>query len=243
MRKDGLGKLYDRLTPEERFRLVIEAEVRGDEEESGRLVRSAPRCTYTVAVPAYTSLVRSSHEVTWAVCLDLLPSLARMRMIAAFREALPLTYNRCIDEALSAYLDGDKAGSRRAWEAAGKTGEPPGWRECDEEEEDPEVEEALDSITGRIEVASERFTGLLKNLELGIAADARALWEAFSNFSRTELGLEPKKLVKFWYEAALPEIEELEALTEGLEIGREKLEESEALLKSGWSKLMSSSRG
>ena len=243
MRKDGLGKLYDRLTPEERFRLVVESEVRGDEEESARLVRSAPRYTYTEADPAYTSLVQASRDVTWAVCLDLVPILSKVGMIEAFREALPLTYNCCIDEAHSAYLDGDRAGSSRAWRAAGKTGEPPGWRECDEEEEDPELEEALDSITGRIGRFSERFIGLLKDLEFDIAADGRALWEAFSNFSRTELGLEPRKLVKFWYEAALPEIEKLEALTEGFEMDREKLEESEALLKSGWSKLISSGRG
>jgi hypothetical protein len=82
---------------------------------------------------------------------------------------------------------------------------------------------------------------MLKNLELSIAADARVQWEAFSNFSRTELGLEPKKLMQFWYEAALPELEALEELTEGLEIDQERLKESsEALLKSGWSKLMSS---
>jgi hypothetical protein len=30
MRKDGLAKHYDRLTPEERFRLFIEARARGD---------------------------------------------------------------------------------------------------------------------------------------------------------------------------------------------------------------------
>jgi hypothetical protein len=240
MRKDGLGKLYDRLTSEERFRLVIGAEVRGDEEESARLVRSAPLYTCTEADPAYASLLRASHEVTWAMCLDLAPSLAKAGMIAAFREALPTTYNRCAADALSAYLDGHRAGSRRAWEAAGKAGDPPGWREHDEGEEDPELEEAWGSINGRIEGYSERFTGLLKDLELVIYADARALWEAFSNFSRTELGLEPKKLVKFWYEAALPEIGELEALTEGLEIDRKKLEESEALLRSGWSKLIGS---
>ena len=33
MRKNGLGKLYDRLTPEERFRLVIEAKTRGNGED------------------------------------------------------------------------------------------------------------------------------------------------------------------------------------------------------------------
>ena len=59
MKKNGLGKLYDRLTPEERFRLVVEAEVRGDEGESRRLVQSAPRYTYEEADPAYTRLARA----------------------------------------------------------------------------------------------------------------------------------------------------------------------------------------
>ena len=236
MRKDTLEKLYDRLTPEERFRLVIEAETRGDEEEFGRLVRSAPRYTYTEADPAYTNLVRASQTVTWAVCLDLVPRLAKMQMIAAFRETLTLTYNACENKAIDAYLGGHKAGSRRAWEAAGKMGDPPGWGE--EEEEDPEIEEALDQVAEYIQGASQRLTGFLKDLELKTASEARAQWEAFSNFSREELGLEPKKLVKFWFEAALSEIEELEALTEDVELDREKVEESEGYIRDGWRKLV-----
>jgi len=236
VRKDGLGKLYDRLTPEERFRLVIEAETRGDEEESERLVRGAPRYTYTEADPAYTRRVRASQDVTWAVCLDLLPRLARIQMVRAFSEALPLTYNACENEAIDAYLNGHEAGSRRAWEAAGKAGDPPGWEEV--VEEDPQVEEALKRIAIHIQGASGRFTGLLKDLELETAAEARALWDAFSNFSREELGLEPRKLVKFWFEPALSEIEELEALTKGVELDREKVEESEGYIRDGWRKLV-----
>jgi hypothetical protein len=76
------------------------------------------------------------------------------------------------------------------------------------------------------------------DLELETAAEARALWEAFSNFSHEELGLEPKKLVKFWFEAALSEIEELEALTENVELDREKVEESEGYIRDGWRKLV-----
>ena len=238
MRKDGLGKLYDRLTPEERFRLVMEAEIRGDESESRRLVDSAPRYTYTQADPAYTRRVKASHDVTWAICLDLLPRLARMQIVRTFSEALPLTYNVCENEAIGAYLDGHKVGSRRAWEAAGKTGDPPGWGEEDEEEEDPEIEQALGQLASYIQRCSKRFIGLLKDLELETAAEARALWEAFSNFSREELGLEPKKLVKFWFEAALSEIEELEALTENVELDREKVEESEGYIRDGWRKLV-----
>ena len=235
MRKDGLGKLYDRLTPEERFRLVIEAEVRGDKGEFGRLVQSAPRYTCTMADPAYTRLLRASRDVTWAVCLDLYPRLGQVRIVRSFSEALPLTYNACEGEAHLAYLDGRETGAREGWRAAGKEGNPP-----EPDEDDPETEVALERIGSRIQGASKRFTGLLKDLELEIAREARALWEAFGNFSREELGLEPRKLVKFWLDDALPEIEELEALTEGLEIDREKLEESEDLLRSGWRKLISS---
>jgi hypothetical protein len=80
--------------------------------------------------------------------------------------------------------------------------------------------------------------GLLKDLELETAAEARALWEAFSNFSREELGLEPKKLVKFWLEPALSEVEELEALTKGVELDREKMEESEGYIRASWQRLV-----
>src|SRR5829696_5131449 len=240
MKKDGLGKLYDRLTPEERLRLVIEAETRGDEEESERLVRGAPRYTYTQANPAYTRRVRASQDVTWAVCLDLLPRLARIQMVRAFREALPLTYNACENEAISAYFDGHRDGSRHGWQAAGKTGELPGWEEAweEEDEEDPQIEETLNRVTTHIQGASNRFMSLLKDLEFETATEARALWEAFSSFSREELGLEPKKLVKFWFETALSEIEELEALTKGVELDREKVEESEGYIRAGWRKLV-----
>ena len=40
MRKDGLRRHYDRLTPEERFRLDVSALARGDTAESERLVGS-----------------------------------------------------------------------------------------------------------------------------------------------------------------------------------------------------------
>ena len=52
--KNGLGKLYDRLTPEERFRLDVEAMARGDEEESELLTRTCQRETYTMNHRGYT---------------------------------------------------------------------------------------------------------------------------------------------------------------------------------------------
>ena len=89
-----------------------------------------------------------------------------------------------------------------------------------------------------MEWASVGFSSLPQNLELEIATDARALWEAFSTFCRHELGTEPKKLVKLWFETALPEIEQLEALTQDVETDQEEVEKNQALLKDGWRKLM-----
>jgi hypothetical protein len=45
MSKNGLRRHYDRLTPEERFRLDVLAQARGDLEESERLTRTCQRET------------------------------------------------------------------------------------------------------------------------------------------------------------------------------------------------------
>ena len=46
--KRGLGRLCDRLTPEERFRVDVSALARGDEEESERLAVTRPLRDYTM---------------------------------------------------------------------------------------------------------------------------------------------------------------------------------------------------
>jgi hypothetical protein len=235
MRKNGLGKLYDRLTPKERFKLVMEAEVRGDKKESGQLIQSAPRYTYEQADSAYTDLVKASKDLTWVVCLDLLPRLADMRMASAFAEILPLACGAFAEDARACYLRGRREGAERAWRAAGKDGDLP--------EEEPNGEgsgakEALGRLSVRMEWASEGFADLARKLELENAKGARALWEAFSNFCVEELGVEPKKLVKMWFEAALPEVEELEARTQEVAAEREEVEKNEAAIEEGWRKLV-----
>jgi hypothetical protein len=46
--KKGLGRLYDRFTLEERFRLNVLALVHADEEESERFIAAYPRRDYTM---------------------------------------------------------------------------------------------------------------------------------------------------------------------------------------------------
>jgi hypothetical protein len=49
VRSNRLVKVYDRLTPQERFVLAITADARGDETERRELMRTCPHYCYTIA--------------------------------------------------------------------------------------------------------------------------------------------------------------------------------------------------
>ena len=93
MKKDGLKKLYDRLSPEERFKLFIEAIARGDEEEGRNLEKSCPRVVYEMNAMAYEDLVGASEKITVMACLDLTPRLIKLRMLAVFSGVLDFLRN------------------------------------------------------------------------------------------------------------------------------------------------------
>jgi hypothetical protein len=242
LKKKGVGKLYDRFTPEERFRLDLEAMTRGDEEESRRLVDSCPRKSYTMTDIAFTDRWRVSEVITLTMCIDLAQYLSKLRMVIAFREALPPTYNACENQAILAYLDGYEVGARRAWEDAGMEGDPPRWRNGDEVEEDPALEKALDAISDRIQGMSARFMGLLEaDLESHFAQEAKTIWEAFGLFCRGELEVEPEKLAAVWMRPALDEIKEHEETFESAEADAERVEEYRQALLGAWKKLVRTS--
>jgi hypothetical protein len=74
MKKDGLRKFYEYLTPEERFRLFIEARGRADAGECRNLEKSCPRLVYEMNDMAYEDRVRASEKMTTLACLDLAPA-------------------------------------------------------------------------------------------------------------------------------------------------------------------------
>src|SRR4030095_3084707 len=102
--------LYDRLTPEERFRLDVEAMARDDSEESRRLVDTCPRHSYTMTDLAFSGRCKTIHGMVLALCVELAQHMSRLNMLDAFREVLP--YARVVyrDEGESAYMEGHEAG-------------------------------------------------------------------------------------------------------------------------------------
>ena len=230
MRKDGLAKHYDRLTPEERFRLFIEARARGDAGERRHLEKSCPRLIYEMNDKAYEDRVRASEEITTLVCLDLAPRLIKLRMLAAFSAVLAALRNICLDESHSAYLRARALGER-----ARRSAHP---KDYPRERRDPDLETAddLGKITSRIEDEWAVFV-----YHIGRPEDMRievvAMWKAFSSFACEEIGLEPKTLVKAWFEPILPEIEAVEDTLDTTETNPQRLQEYASILRQLWSML------
>jgi hypothetical protein len=89
MRQNGLGKLYERLTPEERFRLDVLASARGDAEESELLTRTCQRETYTMNHRGYTGRWTGAYELTLRMYIAVNNELAKLQMIDAVRGLVP----------------------------------------------------------------------------------------------------------------------------------------------------------
>lgn len=240
MKRNGLGKLYDRLTPEERFRLDVEAMARSDEAESRKLVDTCPRKNYSASDWGFSGRWQVTIELTLFVSLDLSQHLSRLKMLDALREALPTLRTVFENEAAMTYMRGYEAGSRHAWKAASMEGDPPGWEplendDYDEGKSDPQIEENLDTLSGRIEEV-DLAPRLLEKLEQSIAEDALAIWEGYRRFCVEELDLEAGKLLAVVFEPAVNGLIRLMALKEklGLEPDEEKAGEYRDVLSECW---------
>src|SRR5215203_2569993 len=164
--KKGLGRLYNMLTPEERFRLKVLALARGDEKESERLTATCPRRGYTMYDWGFVGRWESARELAMLAYVDVSRCLDKIKMIAAFRSLFPFLSTIWQDDVHWAYFDGHRAGSGHAWNWSCKTGEPPGWEAVEEEAErnaDPTMGEDLEKWTGDGSYA--RLEGKLEEME------------------------------------------------------------------------------
>jgi hypothetical protein len=239
MRRGRLDRFYPSFTGEERFRLHLEALYRGDEAEVKRLLASCPRESYVMNEVSYAYRCKASKEIVDMLDRVLAPLLAKLEMIEGFRETLPYAFEIYTNEAVGEYRDGYQAGSKHAWEAAGKRGDPPGWeeRKGDEEDKDSEIRR-LRSLTKRLEKVSGVVVGPLEELERNLLEEALTIWTAFANCCSEECGVEPEKLVKAWFAPMLSEIEKLKNLSGSIELNPEMLKEYEAAFKEMWNQVV-----
>ena len=238
MRKDKLGKFYDRFDPDERFRLVLEAAARRYEEEIERLRDTCPRVRYTAIDIAYSDRISGSLKMTMLICQLLAPSLTKIRTLAAFRKVLSYATDQCINKARLAYVRGHETGVSRAWKAAGKKGDPPKRLWKGTAQDNAAMEAELGDLQVIMGYLREAIAGFLQNelegKERRAASEVLTIWEAFTTFCNEQLQLEPETLLQAWFEPTLHEIEELENLPEPPEVDVKKLQKYEAGFKQAW---------
>lgn len=236
-KRNGLGKLYDKLTPEERFRLDLEAMARGDREESQRLTRTCPRRTYVMNDWGFAGRWSLTTELTLRVYARIAQLLERLRLADAFRTLPPYSNQLTQNIAEEAYFDGHKAGSYKAWNAADKTGRPPGWSDdVEEDEEDPVIERDLGELEAKVTKYGDLLPEILDRFERTAAAEALTCWEGFAAFCTDVWRVEAEKVLRVVLEDEAPRVEEMKARAGrlGVEADLERVEELRAALAEGW---------
>jgi hypothetical protein len=204
-------------TSNRRFRLVVEAVARGNEQEADRLAAACPRKVYRMIDAGYGDRMRASSEIVSAVCLDLGPRLGKLRMVEASREFLPLFLGRGMDVAAMAWLDGY---------AEGKSG----GRKRDDEIVEAGIEKAIDDA----KLAINRVLEVLEKLRDDVAAEIKGIWEGFNRFSKRELRLEPDTLVSAWFAPALTHLHAVCDALDGVQPAAALLDQYEATLTKMW---------
>jgi hypothetical protein len=245
MRQSGHARYYDRLTPEERFRLDVLATARGDEEESELLNRTCQRETYTMNHRGYTGRWTGTYEITLRMYIAINNELSKLQMIDAFRELVPYSQTLSHNIAFEAYFSGHVSGSRHAWGYAGMEGSPPQWpddgpngeiMEPDDDERDPAVGRDLEELRAAVDKNGEFLPELLDRLERELATNALSLWEGFAAFCEESVGVPAEKVVAVVLEPVGGRIEDLKERAERLKLkpNAETVEEISEGLAESW---------
>jgi hypothetical protein len=218
--KKGLHKHYDRLKPEERFRLDVLAMAREDSRESERLVSSCPRFSYTMNEMGFVERWRSAIEITLRVYIPLGEQLAKLRMIDAFRVFVPYSQTLSSNMVLDAYYKGHEAGSRHAWAYAGKGGAPPAWpedgpegelMELEEDEQDTAMEREADEVEAVAEEYNRFLPDVLDELERRCVKEAFGIWTGYAGFCEDDMGVAAEKIAAVVLEPVVGGIEDMKS--------------------------------
>jgi hypothetical protein len=245
MSKNSLHRHYDRLTPEERFRLDVLAMARGDMAESERLVLSCPRFSYTMNDRGFAGRWQGATEITLRIYIPLGELLAELQMVDAFREMVPYSQSLLSNIAFEAYFDGHESGSRHAWAYAGKSGGPPAWpddgpdgeiMEPEEDERDP----AMDRDVKELETIVEKYGGFLPEIldraERSIVSQAVNIWSGYAAFCEQSAGVDAEKVAGVILEPAMGLIADMKVRAErlGVEADAQIVEEVRQTLGETW---------
>jgi HEPN domain-containing protein len=247
MSKNGLHRHYDRLRPEERFRLDVLAMARGDAAESERLVGSCPKFSYRMNDRAFVGRWTGAMDVTLRTYLPLERLLSKLQIIDAFRQLVPYAQTLSRSVATESYFIGYHHGSLRAWEDAGEAGRPPAWPAIGAEkpegaDEDPAIQRGMEDLDWKLAKYGELLPEIMDRMEREFVEGALDLWSGFATFCAESVGVAAEKLLAATLQEgpgaeAVKRVEDLKDRVErlGLEPNEESIQEIRHFLAEAWS--------
>jgi hypothetical protein len=239
--------MYDRLTAQERFRLVVEAFAREDQREAERLSNTCPCKAYKMNDVDFSSRLRASDLIVSHVYAELVEVLSTLRAIEAYREAVD-TYEellfasleRATEEAALSFHQGWDAGCDHAWRVAGKHGPFPWNDKANLNERAKEMAQRIRAQSGS-EASDDTRQKTLEEMGEALGVRARTIWEAFSRFCREQTGLEPETVLRACYPSAIALLEDIEDAAGSAQADYASLEDYEAILVRTWCELVGKS--
>jgi hypothetical protein len=243
MSKKGPRRHYDRLTPEERFKLDVLAMARDDAAESERLTNTCPRRNYIMNDWGFVGRWEAARELAMLAYIDFRKCLDKIQMIEAFRVTLPYFSTVWENDTFFAYFDGHEAGSRHAWAKAAKEGDPPGYEEDEDERVagmDPATEEDLRKWAAKVAEVERPITRALDRVEREMTCEGLSVWKAFVGFCEEEMALAASELLSALALEIAEKARTLEELAARLEVepDAEDVERYREILGQAWRKVL-----
>jgi hypothetical protein len=241
--KRNLAHMYDRLTAEERFRLVVEAFAREDELEVEHLSGTCPRKAYEMNDIDFVDRLKASQMISSYVCAELIGVLGMLRTIKVYREATEL-YEEALfsslewttEEAALSYHQAWDEGCDYAWQVAGKRGPFPWNDKANLNERAKETAERIKP--NRQSKADDGSQEPLEDIDQALSTRAQTVWAAYSRFCREQTSLEPETMLRACFPLAFELPEHLREAVGSAQADRTLLEDYEAMLVRTWHELV-----
>ena len=244
---DSTARLYENFRPRERLVLVLEAMARGDEAEADRLRHACPRKTYTGPDAAFDDRFHMVLDIVTVVSIDLRSLTGQLRILHWAINTVQHFLTMHHIHTSMALLEGIRCGqglsqapyfSKKLWEvsdpeAAAKdgAGEAPGPATPAGHDQEPDLSMLGEDFVSRMEAVekrSEHSTDLilrvLHRTGFEVAAELLSIWQAFGDFTRTRLSLEPLQVITACAHPGRPDLEDALKLYAGIKTDGESVE-------------------
>jgi hypothetical protein len=224
------GRLYAAITPEERFRLIMQARARGDEADDKRLMNTCPRKTYTMRDADVVERLEAVEKLALCVCLELAAPLSKLQILKAQEQCLRHLKSTEADLICQAWYSGYTHGRAEGWRLDGIGEEP--LETCDEDGDGEEPPLPEDESP-----AAHWLTGVNSRLIRELAPIVLDQWDAFTLFCQEDLRLESETVLKVCMPPAFETVQIALAQMQGIKADPKQVEERRDLLRQLWRRL------